>query len=319
MNVRTFDDALDAALDAVRGGTPIEQVLAAWPEHGTELRALLTPLAAAPGAQPPFDAARIAGGYRRVRGAVLDARDAPRAWWRRPVSFASLSIPAGILAIAAIGAAGAAAGGTAAITGQDLPAAVEQIVTLGTHGGGNGHATPHGNGNPNSNGQNGAGGGSAGADATHPTGQPEQVTASGVVSDTRGNVFVLTASDGTAWKVNIDGDTQVTGAIADGATVTVTGDVTSTTDKILHADSVNVTAAAPAAPQGAATPAPPNHGTGPEHTPGVPQGTPGPGSSNSHGPSATPEAISGSGSGPPGQGNATATSNGIGGGTGRKP
>ncbi len=163
----SFDEALDAAIDAVRRGAPVASVLAAYPEHRDELTALVTPLSAAPARSIPLDAARISAGYRALRVAVLDARREPeRPWWRRPVSLASLSVPAGIVALAAIGAAGAAAGGAAVATGHDVPATVHRIVTLGLQdGGGADNSSDRGN-STDSHGHHGA------AEAPVSTGTP---------------------------------------------------------------------------------------------------------------------------------------------------
>ncbi|MDE3094840.1 MAG: hypothetical protein KGK07_02430 [Chloroflexota bacterium] len=132
----SFDQALDAAIDALRRGAPLADVLAAHAEHAAELAPLLHVTASLEAAAaPPPPSARLAQNFRDVRAAVHRAQAArgPGApWWRRPVSFASLSVPAGLLALAAIGAAGAAAGGAVAVTRTrgDLPARVHEIVTF---------------------------------------------------------------------------------------------------------------------------------------------------------------------------------------------
>ncbi len=137
----SFQEALDAAIDALRGGAPMADVLSAHGGHAAELAPLLRVVASldAPAA-PPLPSARLAQNFREVRVALHKAQVArgPGApWWRRPVSFASLSLPAGLLALAAIGAAGAAAGGAVAVTRTrgDLPARVHEIVTLDFGGG----------------------------------------------------------------------------------------------------------------------------------------------------------------------------------------
>ncbi len=144
----SFDDALDAAIDAVRQGEHIDAVLARFPRHAAALAPLLrsapfgTPgagLAAAPMSE------RLAGNFTIVRAAVERAqmaRDAaqnaprraaePRApWWQRRLAFASLSLPAGVIALAALAGISGAAAASVAVTGnglQDIPAQVAGFV-----------------------------------------------------------------------------------------------------------------------------------------------------------------------------------------------
>lgn len=143
----SFDQALDAAIDALRGGEAESAVLAAPPEHHAELLPLLIVAAEVHRTSPvvPPPSGRLAKNFRAVRDAIQDAQESARTskpWWRRPITFASLSLPAGILALVAVGAAGAAAGGAVAVSQTGVPAAVEHIVTLGAVGGG---SASHGN------------------------------------------------------------------------------------------------------------------------------------------------------------------------------
>jgi hypothetical protein len=80
---------------------------------------------------PPM---RLAANAASVRAAAVRARitpvaphEAARPWWQRPISFASVSVPAGALvAMAVLGVAGAAAAGYA-ISTTDIPGAVRDI------------------------------------------------------------------------------------------------------------------------------------------------------------------------------------------------
>lgn len=283
----TLDDAFDRAIDALRAGRSFEAVLASEPAYARELRPLLESARAAgvlgPGAPPA--PARLAEHYAFVRAAVERARDddrrasrtapAPPSWWRRKVAFASLSLPVGAVIALALGAGGAAAasvvvarGEVTALASAVTPEWAEHAIT-GTDGE---RITPLGAGD------------APGAPHTVPTdvpgfeNRPTAMEASGIVGDVNGNTFTLTMGD-TAYHVNLDADTVVTGEIADGATATVRGDVTAR--KNLHAREIIVTQApVKADPVDERTPRP-TRTPRPEATPpgqgndgNTPQGTP---------------------------------------------
>ena len=246
---RAFADAFDAALDAVRSGVPIASVLQRHPEHAEALLPLLRQATSAPRAPRPSP--RLAQNMREVRLALHAERERRATpWWRRPVSFASMSVPAGLLALAAIGGAGAAAGGTAAVVTQtDLPAVVQKVATLDFGNGSATNAPGHGGDLPGVPG----GPADAGNRAATPqpdTGRPTAISVSGAVHDARGNSFTLVTADGE-WHVNIDASTTVSGSLAEGAQASVDGDQTG--DRNLHA--LHVTVSALSAPAATETPA----------------------------------------------------------------
>jgi hypothetical protein len=287
---QSFDEALDAAIDAVVAGEPIEVVLARFASQSAALRPVLeTAVRATQDASArtlPMSPA-LADNYTIVRAAVERAQLAERPdaaedavgrrapWWQRRLTFASLTLPAGAFALLALaGVSGAAAASIAAT--PDLRSAVVDFVASphvpdlsSSDDGGGGH-----DGASSPRGVAGETVPAAGAVAS-PTrasdNRPTHVTLTGTIADLHGNVFTLKMADGET-KVNIDGGTQVTGVLADGAAASVTGDLTA--EKNLHADSVAVTAppANPANPD--ATPTP--HGNADqktatpasEHTPG---------------------------------------------------
>jgi hypothetical protein len=350
----SFDQAFDAAVDALRAGAHMPDVLAAHPDHRAELLPLLAVAAQVDAAAGvPAPSARLAQNFRMVRAAVVEAQESgrrPAPWWRRPVTFASLSLPAGVLALVAIGAAGAAAGGAVAVSQTGVPAAVEHIVTFGAVGGGSstahqdaatapagvpGAGNGSGSGGPGNagaptEGHANNGGRSAASGTPENPNAPASVIVSGTIEDAHGGVFTLRTADGD-WHVNVDGKTTVTGTIVNGASATITG--TSTAAKELHATAVDV-AAAPATPLPAAaateTPfaGPPGN---PGHTPGAgangngngtPPKTPASGNGNGNG---TPPKTPASGNpnagsnGPPGGWNGVGSANSNGGGHKRTP
>ena len=144
MNTReTFDDALNAAIDALAGGRGLHETLAQHQRHADALLPLLQAAAAANAhasvISPPMSR-RLAGNYPIVRAAVERAQiaadgepGAARAaasnarWWQRRITVASLTVPLGaIVLFAGIGVGGAAAAGVA--TGSDGPlSSVSQI------------------------------------------------------------------------------------------------------------------------------------------------------------------------------------------------
>jgi len=269
----SLDDALDAAIDALRRGEPLPDVLAAHPAHAEALEPLLQTAAGLSAATAASKIpAGLADNFSIVRAAVQRAQmaQAPEtlaterpAWWQRRLRFASFSVPAGIIAALALaGAAAAAAGTVSELTG--LPSRVERAVTLGLAGGGSNRpgGLIHSTGTPTS------------ASKTQTPGdlnRPTVIVVSGTVAHVNGNTFTLTNPSGE-WKVNTDAQTAINGTIAEGALATIFGDVTA--QRNLHAARVDVTA------PGQAT-ATSDHATGPQngHTPG-PQNDRAPGSSN---------------------------------------
>jgi hypothetical protein len=287
---QSFDEALDAAIDAVVGGEPIEAVLARFASQSAALRPELEiALRASQDASArtlPMSPA-LADNYTIVRAAVERAqlaehgapaervaeRRAP--WWQRRLTFASLTLPAGAFALLALaGVSGAAAASIAAT--PELRSAVVDFV-----------ASPHVPGLTSSDRDDGgvsapsgadneagasAGTGASGARASE--NRPTRVKLSGTIADLHGNVFTLKTDDGET-KINIDGNTTISGELAEGATATVTGDLTA--EKNLHSDLVEVKPP-PANPARAdATPTPTAHGNAGEKTAGpAPDGTPGP-------------------------------------------
>src|SRR5262245_32417434 len=130
---RSFDDMLDSALEAMRGGQSIDGVLSASPEYAEVLRPLLeTASTLNPSGVYLPPTARLQANFAVVQGALAStpapqaASDGPEPWWGRRWKFATLSIPVGVLAFAALGAGGAAAATVAATT--DLPEQVAETV-----------------------------------------------------------------------------------------------------------------------------------------------------------------------------------------------
>lgn len=286
----TLDDALDRAIDALRAGRPFDAVLAAEPAHARELRPLLEAVRAAAAIRPAMAPApaRLNENYATVRAALEHAQAAQRAalapsWWRRKVAFASLSLPAGAVVALALGAGGAAAA-TVVVARSDVPALASAVtpdwaaeIITGGHG-------------------DGSSGLASGPDAAHTVpapastagseNQPTAIDVSGVISEVNGNTFTLNVGD-DAYSVNFADDALVTGAIEDGATATVRGDVTA--QKNLHAREIIVTAA----PVAAATedPAAPDRTPKPTRTPRPGTTPPGQADENGDGPPAEPPGI----------------------------
>lgn len=266
----SFDDALDAAIDDVRRGEPIAGVLARYPGHASALRPVLEAAQAASRhaatAQPPRSEALVHN-YAILRAAVerasmapaLSPADPPTAGWRqRRLRFASVTVPAGTLALLAVLGVSGAAASVALTTQGDLPGAIASFVE-----------SPH---IPGSNDDSGtAPPGASQGDGKQPmpavawtaaatqasANRPTIVTDDGVISGIRGATFTLTTADGEV-QVNLDANTSVDGVIAEGASATVSGDITA--EKNLHATSVLVTAAPPAAPVRPEPTAPGNSG-----------------------------------------------------------
>lgn len=249
-----FDDVLDRAIDDVRGGRPLADVLGDYPSYADDLRPLLQVIAEV-GAAPPRHVS-LEEKYAIVHAALLRERakqaSVPRAapvrWWRRPLTVASVSIPGGIAAIMTLslgGAAAAAIAVTPAAFSDVLPARVAQMVTFSDGDDGDDNALHV---NPTAPGQAG--------DVPGDDNRPTETSISGVVSDVNGNTFTVSSPEGD-WKVNVDSSTTVSGDISDGASAEVTGDVTA--EKNLHAEDVQIIA--PGTPE-------PTKSTGPDKTPG---------------------------------------------------
>ncbi|MBI5288322.1 MAG: hypothetical protein HY873_05065 [Chloroflexi bacterium] len=269
----TFDDALDAAIDAMRSGDTIDAVLARCPRHAAALRPLLEAAGWADpeeGYMPPGP--RLGENYSRVEAALGRAQwdrdeDAPHQrivnrtpWWQRRVALASLSLPAGVFVFALLGAGGAAAA-TLAVT-TDLPdrmgEKVETIAPSWAHsvipGGGNGDgdvdddvAVAPGGGSPTASAAISTATSVAAVASTEPAASatahgPQAVTLSGMVTNIRGNTFELVAVDET-YKVQIDAKTVLNGVLAEGSGASVDGELTGSSQ--VHATRVDVTAPAP--------------------------------------------------------------------------
>jgi uncharacterized protein YdeI (BOF family) len=280
----SLDDALDVAIDALRRGEPVSDALAGHPKHAEALEPLLQTAAGLSTAMAASEMpAGLADNFSIVRAAVQRAQmaQAPEtsaaerpAWWQRRLRFASLSLPAGVIAALALaGAAAAAAGAVGEVTG--LPSGVERAITLGLAGGGSERPSglTHPTGTPTS--------GAASTSKTQTPGdlnRPTTTVMSGTIGHVNGNTFTLTSASGE-WKVDTDGQTVIDGTIAEGALATISGDVTA--QRNLHAARVEVTALSQATATGHRT-------TGPQtgHTPG-PQNDRTPGSSNDQTPVST--------------------------------
>ena len=265
----SFDDALDAAIDAVMRGEQVSAVVARYPAHAETMRPLVELAYASQytrGRAVPPPSPRLAANFSAVEGAAQRARivqadtprEAPRApWWRQKLTFASMSIPAGIVALLAVAGISGAAAASVAVTsdtsiGERVTAAAHAVTPDWIDGGDSDAATAHhgvtGNGGsaPGGNSPLVAPGSQDGSEEHSPPGPPQTITESGLISDAQGNVFTLTNDDGD-FHVNIDASTVVTGAIADGAMATVAGEFTG--GQNLHATSVQVTSAPALAPQ----------------------------------------------------------------------
>lgn len=294
----TFDDVVDAALDELAAGKPIDGVLAAHQSHAAVLRPLLETALDLGIEHPPAApaATRLAHNYVILQAAVERAQMAAaeaaaaeerrrhadmRPWWQRRL--ASLSMPAGALVLVAVGLSGAAA--ATVVTTPDLPARIAEVM-MGSDGGGEPRANA---GQPPA---------VPGAPSAAPTDVPGAVNApvavdtSGVVSGVSGDSFLLTVGE-DEWRVQFDSRTEITGEIADGAIAGVLGFATA--EKVIHAGAITVTAPAPVpavVQEDTATPTatntrddPPNPRPSstptptpqPEYTPGPPPRTPKPG------------------------------------------
>jgi uncharacterized membrane protein YgcG len=261
---QTFDAALDEALELVRSGRNVDEVVSAYPQFAGQLRPLLETVIALDASavyQPPTP--RLAANFSSVQQALRAARGeltAPR-WWQRKLTFASLSLPVGVLAFALFSAGGAAAATVAVTSGvPDIMTRVEHAAPGWTHALLPGHgdeesqsgvvATVTPDDPPSTSAVETPGGAPAWQATTPAEEKPpivnpgqQPVSLSGVIANVRGNTFELT-SESTAYKVQIDANTIVAGTIAEGATASVEGQ--STGDDRVHAVSVSIDGPPPA-------------------------------------------------------------------------
>lgn len=255
MNRReTFDDALDAAIDEIRGGTPLSDVLAAHGRHASELQPLLETSQSLrtfdggvhrlpEGLADNFSIVRAALERERMVQSAAPASAPPRPpWWQRRWAVASLSLPGVTVAALAFAGAGGAAAATVAVANSDLGAKVvaavtpdwaQNVVPSVLQIGGNDD-------------------GDTGTDAANVNtpvssfddggqGALPAITVAGVIGNPQGNTFTLTAP-GAEWKVQVDAGTEITGGIVEGANATVTG--AQTGEQVLHGTQITTDAAA---------------------------------------------------------------------------
>jgi hypothetical protein len=114
-------------------------------------------------------------------------------------------------------------------------------------------------------------GGEDGPQSPPENGEIVQVTLSGVVEDAHGGNFILRSGDET-WNVQIDVNTNIDGAVLDGANATVSG--AQTGEQTLHAEDIDASGGATPTPKpgnGGPPATPPGQGnTQPEATPNKP-------------------------------------------------
>ncbi len=299
----SFDDALDAAIDAVARGEPLEAVLSEHAAHAQQLRPLLELAArahAGAGSAVPPPSPRLAANFGIVRGAIRQRRSVSRQagpWWQRRLVFASLSLPASAaIALVIAGTTGAAAAAVV-VTGAQLPARVSHALRDTWVGEllPETAAVPPPVPAPSS--------ASGPAPASRPSAvaaaSPSQatVTLAGVIKNATRDGFELRTA-GASWRVLVSQATRVDGPLRDGAAVIVVG--VQTQRDLIRAEAVAAdTSATPAVRAGdpSATPrsgtptAPPGVGdtspTPADLAPGPPAGlTPGPPADRTPGPPA---------------------------------
>jgi hypothetical protein len=252
-----FDDALDAAIDALQRGRPLDAVVSDHGRTGAMLRPLLETADAARRSitRPPLSRA-LEHNYAIVRAAVERAQMAaaaqagntdreatrPAPYWKRRLGFASLSLPVGALALAlTVGAAGATASLVATDHGGVLGEIVSPVVpdrilpSALVHDDHDARGAAPAANNDEAPGQT--------RETPRAENRPQEVTVDGVVSDVNGNTFTLTDGD-DEYHVQIDGNTDVEGEILEGATAEVTGDMTA--EKNVHATDVSAEGGTPA-------------------------------------------------------------------------
>jgi len=316
MNRRgTFEDALDAAIDAIRNGERMEDALARFPGRGAALRPLLeaAPFAGAAASyiaptgrlQELFDT-RVHSALGRAQWERGHKRPepGPPPWWSRRVAFASLSLPAGVFAFALLSAGGAAAATVATTTGMSgrIAETLEHVAPEwaqgaipGGHGGGAGPAAPPATTSvPDATATDTATAPPEQTPAPANTHGPQSMTASGIITNVRGSTFELETADGPV-TVQVDANTSVTGTIAEGATADVSGAIAG--DGNLHAYTVAVSGGD--ATPSAQDPPPQSPRDPPTDKPATPPGQ----AETTH----TPPGEAGHTQTPPGQPNATKT------------
>ncbi len=314
----SFDEALNAGIDALRAGQPLESVLKAHPQYAAMLRPLLeTATDIHDQARPAPKPERLESNYAFVRSALRDAQGAQRplprrrtTWWgHRRLAFASFSLPAVAVAAIALAGAGGAAAATLAVMQPSIVGRVADAITpdwvqnatpLGHDGGDGSKVRPSDSATPNAVAADGGN--------STPTPSPasgDAVAVTGVIGELRGHSFTLT-SEGAVWHVVMRRETDITGAVVDGAAASVSG---RTSGGTLHADSIAVTDSASTSPGSEETQVPGNSNgnEAPGNSGGAPgqSGTPPPGNSGgAPGQSGTPPGNSGSAPGqsstPPG-------------------
>jgi hypothetical protein len=230
MNAITFEAVLDRAIDAVRRGRPMAEVLAEHPRHAAMLQPLLEAAAAVRDARPtPPRSHRLVHDYDVLQAAVERARLAaerpvarpvppPSAagirgrWWRtRLAYFMFLFTLAG--------------GGATVVAGAGLHDRVADFVIPGSG------ATHHQAAAPQE----------APFEVSEPAEpapavQATSMSAAGAVSDLNGATFTLRNGD-SAWRVILDGDVAISGTLADGAAAVVSG--WALNDGVIHATQVS--------------------------------------------------------------------------------
>lgn len=310
-----LDEQLEAALEAIRRGRPVEAALADRRPHDAALRPLLETAAAIEQSPRAPLSRRIAHNYAIVQAAVERAQMSTRAepapppvrspWWQRRLAFASFSLPAG--AVALVLTAGAAAAATASVVTTDLGYEVADAVLPHSIV----RSVPGVSDNRGPSKTNGPLPGSApvapgGGDASD--GGPVIATVDGIISDINGATFTLTNADGV-WQVQTDAATEIAGDILEGASARVTGAVTA--EKNLHASTVaasggNAVDPSDRTPGSQNTPRP-DKTPGPDQTPppdktrasnGTPQSDKTPGPGKTPGPRGDPGAEDQGSSGP---------------------
>jgi hypothetical protein len=247
-----FDDALDAAVDALQRGRPLDAVVSDFGRSGPVLRPLLETASNIRASAPRVPLSRaLQHNYAIVRAALERAQmasaaqphepsPAPTPFWKRRLTFASLSLPVGALVLAlTLGAAGATASLVVTDNGGvlgDLVAPVVPDAIVQDHDNKQG-AAPAASEGSSSNEAPGSPGGAPGAENGR-----QVVTVDGAVSDVHGNTFTLTDGD-RQYHVQVDAKTAVDGEILEGATAEVSGDLTA--EKNLHATSVKAQGGTP--------------------------------------------------------------------------
>jgi hypothetical protein len=250
MHLRSFDDALDASLDAIGRGEEIEGVLAAHPRHAAKLRPLLdaTLVARAVGAPEPK---RLYANFAAVRSAIRDARvireikparqpASLRIGGERRLSFASL------YAFILIASVSSVAGASVPIDAGDVvPSFVQNLVLSGPA------ESPTADVAPSAPAPMAAATDSTAADSV----PSMSITLNGQAGDLSLSGFTLVSGE-NSWTVSLDGATAITGELRDGATVTLVGYATGATG--IHAQSLVVAGSVATGGESSTAPSPVN-------------------------------------------------------------